>query len=80
MIYLTDRMALTGGTAEAGPILMKAVQARFEELVGEYHRTFAGMPGDYYNGTQIVFGRTRGETGVVGAVVELFAALPVSRS
>jgi hypothetical protein len=31
------------------------------------------MPGDYYGGTEIVFGRTRGETGVVGAVVELLA-------
>ena len=71
VIYLPDRMALTGGTAEAGPLLMEAVQARFEELVGDYHRTFAGMPGDYYSGTEIVFGRTRGETGVVGAVVEL---------
>jgi hypothetical protein len=27
--------------------------------------------GDYYEGTEIVLGRTRGETGVVGAVVEL---------
>lgn len=71
VIYLPDRMALTGGTAEAGPVLMDAAKARFEELVGEYHRTFAGLPGDYYSGTEIVFGRTRGETGVVGAVVEL---------
>jgi glucokinase len=74
VIYLPDRMAITGGTAEAGPILMEAVKARFEELVGDYHRTFAGMPGDYYSGTEIVFGRTRGETGVVGAVVELLAS------
>jgi glucokinase len=73
VIYLPDRMALTGGTAEAGPVLLGAVRARWEELVGDYHRTFAGMPGDYYGGTEIVFGRTRGETGVVGAVVELLA-------
>ena len=71
VIYLPDRMAITGGTAEAGPVLLEAAQARWEELVGDYHRTFAGMPGDYYNGTEIVFGRTRGETGVIGAVVEL---------
>ncbi len=71
VIYLPDRMALTGGTAEAGPVLLEAVRARFEELVGDYHRTFAGMPGDYYTGTEIVFGRTRGETGVLGAAVEL---------
>jgi glucokinase len=71
VIYLPDRMALTGGTAEAGPVLLDAARSRWEELVGEYHRTFAGLPGDYYAGTEIVFGRTRGETGVVGAVVEI---------
>jgi glucokinase len=71
VIYLPDRMALTGGTAEAGPVLLEAARARWDELVGEFHRTYVRM-GDYYEGTEIVLGRTRGETGVVGAVVELF--------
>lgn len=72
VIYLPDRMALTGGTAEAGPVLLETARARWDELVGDYHRTYVQM-GDYYDGTEIVLGRTRGETGVVGAVVELFA-------
>jgi hypothetical protein len=63
-------MALTGGTAEAGPVLLDTVRSRWDELVGDYHRTYVEM-GDYYDGTEIVLGRTRGETGVVGAVVEL---------
>jgi glucokinase len=71
VIYLPDRIALTGGTAEAGPMLLDAVQERFEELVGEYHRTFARLGGDYYSGVEIVLGKTRGETGIVGAAVEL---------
>jgi len=70
VIYLPDRMALTGGTAEAGPVLLDTVRARWDELVGDYHRMYVKM-GDYYDGTEIVLGRTRGETGVVGAVVEL---------
>jgi glucokinase len=70
VIYLPDRMALTGGTAEAGPVLLETVRARWDELVGGFHRMYVGM-GDYYDGTEIVLGRTRGETGVVGAVVEL---------
>ena len=70
VIYLPDRMALTGGTAEAGPVLLETVRSRWDELVGDYHRTYVEM-GDYYDGTEIVLGRTRGETGVVGAVVEL---------
>ncbi len=70
VIYLPDRMALTGGTAEAGPVLLEAARARWDELVGDFHRTYVRM-GDYYDGTEIVLGRTRGETGVVGAVGEL---------
>jgi glucokinase len=75
VIYLPDRMALTGGTAEAGPVLLETVRSRWEELVGRYHRTYVEM-GDYYDGTEIVLGRTRGETGVVGAVVELLLSGP----
>jgi glucokinase len=70
-IYLPDRIALTGGTAEAGPVLLDAVRERFEELVGDYHRTFARMGGDYYAGVEIVLGKMRGETGVIGATIEL---------
>jgi len=76
VIYLPDRIALTGGTAEAGPKLLDAVRHRFEELVGDYHRTFARLGGDYYSGVEIVLGVTRGETGIVGAAVEL---LPLSK-
>jgi glucokinase len=75
VIYLPDRMALTGGTAEAGPVLLEAVRTRWDALVGDYHRTYVRM-GDYYEGTEIVLGRTRGETGVVGAVVELLVTRP----
>jgi glucokinase len=71
VIYLPERIALTGGTAEAGPMLLNAVQQQFEELVGDYHRTFARFGGDYYSGVEIVLGKTRGETGIVGAAVEL---------
>lgn len=69
--YLPDRIALTGGTVEAGPVLIDAAKERFEDLVGNYHRNFAQMGGDYYNGVDIVFGEMRGETGVVGATVEI---------
>lgn len=75
VIYLPDRMALTGGTAEAGDVLLKACRERFAELVGGYHRSFAAYGGDYYQGTEIVLGEVRGETGVLGAVVELMDLL-----
>ncbi len=71
VIFLPDRIALTGGTAEAGPVLLEAARQRFNELVGEYHRTFARMAGEPYTEVEIVLGRARGETGVIGAAVEL---------
>jgi len=71
VIYLPDRIALTGGTSEAGSIILDAAKARFNELAGQYHQLFDKYAGDYYNGVDIVLGEMRGETGVVGAVVEL---------
>ena len=70
-IFLPDKIALTGGTAEAGSVLLDACRKRFDELVGEYHRTLAELAGDYYSEVEIVLGQMRGETGVVGAVIEL---------
>lgn len=71
-LFLPDRVALTGGTAEAGPVLLRACRQRFDELVGEFHDLIARTAGDYYGGVEIVLGTMRGETGVIGATVELF--------
>ena len=71
-IFLPDRISLTGGTATAGNVLLAATKARFEELVGDYHRTFSKLSDGYYPGVEIVLGNLKGETGLIGAVVELF--------
>jgi glucokinase len=71
-VFLPNKIALTGGTTEAGPVLLDACRARFDALIGNYHRTLAQMAGEYYSEMEIVLGEMRGETGVVGAVTELF--------
>jgi glucokinase len=71
-IFLPDRIVLTGGTAKAGPVLLEAARERFDDLVGDYHRIYAELSGGYYHGVEIVLGMLQGETGVIGAVVELF--------
>lgn len=71
MVFMPDKIALTGGTAEAGQVLLDAVKTRFESIVGDYHRNIAQLIPDY-DGVEIVLGESRGETGVLGAVVELF--------
>lgn len=71
-IYLPDRVAITGGTAEAGAVLLDACRRRFDALVADYHRAIAELAPDFYSGVEIVLGEMRGETGMVGAVVEIF--------
>ncbi|MEZ4621906.1 MAG: ROK family protein [Caldilineaceae bacterium] len=71
-IFLPDRVALTGGVAEAGEVLLDGCRRKFQEVVGDYHRTAAALAGDYYSGVDFVLGEMRGQTGVVGAVVEFF--------
>ncbi|HVO69694.1 MAG TPA: ROK family protein [Aggregatilineaceae bacterium] len=71
-IYLPDKVALTGGTAEAGPVLFEACCQRFDALVAVYHRAIAESAPGFYSGVKIVLGEMRGETGMVGATVEIF--------
>ena len=71
MIFYPDKVALTGGTAEAGAVLLEACQQRFNELLGDYYRIVTELTHDTIQSVQIVPGRG-GETGILGAVVELF--------
>ena len=71
-IFVPDRIALSGGTAQAGNILLDATLQRFEDIAGGYCRTYANVPGSGFTGVDIVLGRFKGESGVIGAVVDLF--------
>lgn len=71
-VFLPNKIAITGGTTESGAVMLEACRTRFDALIGDYHRTLAAMAPDYYSDVEIVYGAMRGETGVVGAVVELF--------
>jgi glucokinase len=70
-IYLPERVALTGGVSESGPVLLEACERRFRELVGVYHERTVEMAEQFYTGVEFVQGEMRGQTGVVGAVSEL---------
>lgn len=71
VIYLPERIALTGGQAEAGKVLLEATERRFRELVGTYHERTAEMTDLFYERVEFVVGEMRAQTGVVGAVAEL---------
>lgn len=73
-IFLPEIISLSGGTANASEVLLKAAQQRFEFINGDYHRAYASQSGGYYNGVEIVLGQLKGETGLIGAAVGVFAA------
>lgn len=70
-IYLPNRVALSGGIAEAGEALLNPCRQRFAELVGNYHKTANQMFGSQeYSGVEIVLAEMRAHSGVVGAAAE----------
>jgi glucokinase len=60
-IFLPDRIALCGGIAEAGDVLLDACRQRFYHLAGA----------EYARGCEVIFGTFRGLAGVVGAAAPL---------
>lgn len=70
-IFLPERVALSGGTTRAGAALLLPCRRKFEELAGDYHRKLAELSQGYYRGVEIVLSAYGGESGIVGAVVEL---------
>ncbi|MBK8019917.1 MAG: ROK family protein [Chloroflexi bacterium] len=72
VIFYPHRVALTGGTAHAGPVLLDACRAEFDRLVGDFFRDLAANTGGHFKDVEIVLGEGGGETGLLGAVVEVF--------
>ncbi len=70
-IFLPEKVALTGGTSQAGHVLLNSCRVRFEELLAEYLLIFRETSGGIYGGVEIVLSEYRGESGIVGAVIEL---------
>ncbi len=70
-IFLPERIALTGGTTECGPIMLGACRNRFFELVGAYHDNLSTLAPNYYSPIQINYGAVNGESAVIGAAIEI---------
>lgn len=74
VIYYPQRIALTGGTASAGAVLLDACRAEFEHLAGPFFRDLAINTRGHFHDVEIVLGEGGAETGILGAAVELFQA------
>ena len=72
VIFYPHRIALTGGTAHAGDVLLQACRAQFDDLVGDFFRDLAANTGGNFHDVEIVLGEGGADTGILGAAVELF--------
>lgn len=72
VIFYPHRIALTGGTASAGAVLLDACRARFDDLAGDFFRDLAANTGGTFHDVEIVLGEGGADTGILGAAVELF--------
>ncbi len=71
VIFYPHRIALTGGTAAAGPVLLEACRESFEALVGPFFRDIAANTRGHFREVEIVLGEQGSETALLGAVIEL---------
>ncbi len=72
VIFYPHRIALTGGTASAGSVLLDACRASFDDLVGDFFRDLDANTGGQFRNVEIVLGAAGSEAGLLGAAVELF--------
>jgi glucokinase len=70
-IFQPQRVALTGGTAEAGNALLVPARLRYEEMMVNYNRMLAESSGGIFGKAEIVLGEAREQSGLVGAVALL---------
>jgi glucokinase len=70
-IFVPERVALVGGTTRAGEVLLGAARERFDDLMGKYCRSYENISAKHFSKDEIVLGELRGETGVIGAVIDL---------
>lgn len=71
-IFQPQKVALTGGIAEAGEILLQAVADSYEERMATYNRILYDESAGEYGDIQIVLGKEREQSGLIGAVALFF--------
>lgn len=67
VIFFPYRIALTGGTVEAGPVLIDACRNQFIEMVGEYFNLMTDASRGYYKKIEICKGVLGAEAAMIGA-------------
>ena len=71
MIFAPTRVAIAGGTTNAGPILINSCKNKFREIAGEFFDMLTTASPNIHPELDICYGEIKGEAGVVGGAVEV---------
>ena len=71
MVYAPTRIALAGGTTNAGPVLIDSCRRKFNQIAGNFFNILTSSAPEYHPEIDICYGEIKGEAGVVGSVVEI---------
>ena len=71
MVFAPTRIALAGGTTNAGPLLLKSCQEKFIEIAGGFFEMLAAAAPQNHADIDICYGKIKGEAGVVGGTIEI---------
>ena len=71
MIFSPTRVALAGGTTNAGPVLLEACREKFNSICGNFFEMLEKAAPENHEQIDIRFGEIKGEAGVVGGTIEI---------
>jgi glucokinase len=73
MVFGPERVALAGGTTNAGQVLLDSCRDRFSEIAGDFFDMLGKTDPPCHPGVEIVFGEIKGEAGLVGGALGVLA-------
>lgn len=78
VIFFPFKIALTGGTIEAGPVLIDSCRTQFKKMVGDYFELMTNASNGYFKNIEICKGSLGAEAAMIGAAARLFKENPNS--
>jgi hypothetical protein len=69
MVFGPERVALAGGTTNAGQVLLESCRERFFDIAGDFFDMLRNTDPPCHPGVEIVFGEIKGEAGLVGGAL-----------
>lgn len=76
VIFFPFRIALTGGTIEAGSVLIDSCRTQFKKMAGDYFELMTNASNGYFKNIEICKGSLGAEAAMIGAAARLLKENP----